>query len=174
MIELPEFPDENWYLSNIQHLFLNGHIKKDIYKKFISSPSVQDINNELTAIIPDSLFSDKSPNKLLFEKLILAPFEELEQVKAKVDSLNKDLFLTTTTKNNRESSIPIGVWKILYDSYDVFVRRKNNTKLIDKYGISCCPYCNENFIFNRNTVAMAQLDHFYPRDKYPIFSLCLI
>lgn len=58
------------------------------------------------------------------------------------------------------------------------IQKGVNTELVKKYEIKCCPYCNENYIFNRkksngNIYAMAQLDHFYPRDKFPIFSVSL-
>lgn len=42
--------------------------------------------------------------------------------------------------------------------------------------IDTCPYCNRNFIrmseANENLQNM-QLDHFYPKDKYPFLAICL-
>ena len=65
-----------------------------------------------------------------------------------------------------------------WQSSKEFVYKGINQQLIQKYGIKCCPYCNENFIVNRKKkngkkYTMAQLDHFFPRDKYPIFSVSL-
>ncbi len=39
--------------------------------------------------------------------------------------------------------------------------------LVDWLGISVCPYCNRNFIYNAGKKRSSELDHFYPKDVYP-------
>ena len=49
-----------------------------------------------------------------------------------------------------------------------------NVFLVQNTGLTVCPYCNRDYINSRSEeLAGAQLDHFYPRSKYPVFSVCL-
>lgn len=47
----------------------------------------------------------------------------------------------------------------------------------DSLGLDVCPYCNRNYIFtveadeNNETKHRPEIDHFYPKSKYPIFAL---
>ena len=42
---------------------------------------------------------------------------------------------------------------------------------IKDIGVYVCPYCNRNYIYNAATQRTAQIDHFFPKDRYPIFAL---
>lgn len=69
-------------------------------------------------------------------------------------------------------------WNSIYHLYDKLIRNDFNIKLIHKYDIKSCPYCNENYIINRRKkkgkkYATAQIDHFIPRDIIPVFSVSL-
>lgn len=51
-------------------------------------------------------------------------------------------------------------------------------ELVEKIGISTCPHCNRSYIFsayksNGNKGIRPELDHFYPKSKYPILGLNL-
>ena len=49
-----------------------------------------------------------------------------------------------------------------------------NNIIVEKFKLTVCPYCNRDFINNRSSEnASAQLDHFYPKTRYPIFAICL-
>lgn len=46
--------------------------------------------------------------------------------------------------------------------------------LTDKLGVNVCPYCNRQYTFTINRVTKSirpQLDHFYPKSRYPYFAL---
>lgn len=58
--------------------------------------------------------------------------------------------------------------------YDRYARRKGACQILDKIGVTVCPYCNRQYIF---TVASGkvrpQLDHYYPKKIYPYLALSL-
>ena len=49
----------------------------------------------------------------------------------------------------------------------------NAYQLIKSLGITVCPYCNRNTIYNLkySTKRTSELDHFYPKSKYPFFAV---
>ena len=67
--------------------------------------------------------------------------------------------------------------------YNRFMQAKNSDKtmraywLIDSLGIDVCPYCNRNYIYTikgnkkNDPKYRAEIDHFLPKSKYPIFAL---
>ena len=43
----------------------------------------------------------------------------------------------------------------------------------DNRGLLVCPYCNRNYINDRDRFQGAEMDHFYSKDKYPMFAVSL-
>ena len=43
----------------------------------------------------------------------------------------------------------------------------------DSRGLLVCPYCNRNYINTRDRLLGAEMDHFYNKDNYPMFSISL-
>lgn len=179
MIEMPLFEYPDWYLQEVRKILVDGRLKdsrkiSDSYKK-----NIQELNNLLGEIVTDEDFSNRVEGYTLFEKVVLAPYEELKKIHERIKGREKELFLETTEDDTEEKKERLKEkWKPIYNLYDKLISRGLNTKLVQKYGIKCCPYCNENYIFNRKKknnkkYAMAQLDHFYPRDIFPIFSVSL-
>ena len=62
--------------------------------------------------------------------------------------------------------------------FDGIYTKKSHTKLKDKKelvritGVTVCPYCNRNFINVTEEANTSQLDHFFPKNEYPLFALC--
>lgn len=177
--EMPPFEYPDWYLQEVRKFLVDGRLKdsrkiSDSYKK-----NIQELNNLLGEIVTDEDFSNRVEGYTLFEKIVLAPYEELKKIHERIKGREKELFLETTEDNTEEKKERLKEkWKPIYNLYDKLISRGLNTKLVQKYGIKCCPYCNENYIFNRKKknnkkYSMAQLDHFYPRDIFPIFSVSL-
>ena len=62
--------------------------------------------------------------------------------------------------------------------YEDFYKGKdwNSHKLCYELGVDICPYCNRQYIYTvqkqggDSLLATAQLDHFFPKDKYPLIS----
>lgn len=168
MIELPVFPDESWYIATIKELFT---------KKFKKSEHKEEHYKKVTELVDEELNRIFSPSfgNMTFEHLLVAPFAELQRMKMVLDSLGTDCFYKYKEDENGKQ-VRSGFrdsWDLIYKIYDKFSKYEVNTSIIKKYGINCCPYCNEHFIFNRHSAAVAQLDHFFPRGEYPIFALCL-
>lgn len=63
-------------------------------------------------------------------------------------------------------------------SYDL-IDESTRHKLISSLGVEVCPYCNRQYInswketLNNQVHITADLDHFYPKSKFPLFSLSL-
>ncbi|MGT2755911.1 hypothetical protein [Streptococcus ovuberis] len=51
--------------------------------------------------------------------------------------------------------------------------QKLNSLLTSALGLTVCPYCNRQFINNRGNKLGSEMDHFYNKDKYPIFAVSL-
>lgn len=179
MIEMPFFEDEDWYLQNVKSLLVDGRLRNIQKRDNNYNKKWQEINGLLADIICDEDFSNKNSQYTLFEKLILAPYEDLKKIHDKIDERAEDIFLDPVEDNGGKIKKVIkSKWRLIYSLYDKFISKGLNTQLVQKYGIKCCPYCNENYIINRTkknnqSYAMAQLDHFYPRDKFPIFAISL-
>ncbi|VTR49147.1 HNH endonuclease [Sphingobacterium thalpophilum] len=64
-------------------------------------------------------------------------------------------------------------------NYDDFIKEKEEWyayTLTQQLGVNVCPYCNRNYIhtsINDHGKTRAELDHFYPKSKYPFLSISL-
>jgi 5-methylcytosine-specific restriction endonuclease McrA len=62
---------------------------------------------------------------------------------------------------------------------NIFIDNSYDSKSFDKWdfinaiNIDTCPYCNRNYIYTtkKNKKIKPQIDHFYPKSKYPILGL---
>ncbi|TAE03686.1 MAG: hypothetical protein EAZ97_01150 [Bacteroidetes bacterium] len=65
----------------------------------------------------------------------------------------------------------------LTDGDKLFFYKENEKKdyssklLVNSLGLSVCPYCNRNFIQIIGNQRIDELDHFYPKSKYPFLAL---
>jgi hypothetical protein len=57
----------------------------------------------------------------------------------------------------------------IYD--DFFSNKEVNVWIIKKTGVKVCPYCNLAYTYSRGNRTTAQLDHFFCKAEYPMFSL---
>lgn len=71
----------------------------------------------------------------------------MKKIHERIKGREKELFLETTEDDTEEKKERLKEkWKSIYNLYDKLISRGLNTKLVQKYGIKCCPYCNENYI----------------------------
>lgn len=83
----------------------------------------------------------------------------------------KDLAIETIKSNFNREKVFKSI-KLLFD-YDKF-RDERGAEYIDKSQIETCPYCNRAFIASYNNVSYtADIDHYFPRSKYPFFGVTL-
>ena len=58
--------------------------------------------------------------------------------------------------------------------YDTYSKRKTVVEILGKMNVTVCPYCNRQYIFTlKSGKARPQLDHYYPKNKYPYLALSL-
>ena len=102
------------------------------------------------------------------QDVIVASPEKLMELKNHLDS-NDDL----ETINQELSSVRQGhvrgsyyIIGTLYENMEEAAKRF----LIESLDIAVCPYCNRNYIFSSKNVNTCQLDHFFSKEKYPIFA----
>lgn len=152
------------YCSNFEEEYweiVNSKIASDVQEKIIK---------ESKAILPEDFYTGpENP----FKQLILAPFSKLKNAYMCMDEMKVSLMKESGGEHIREP------FKTLHAAYSKVVgSEKNKVKLrvrmVKEMGLTVCPYCNRDYInCRKEDVSGAQLDHFYCRNTYPIFSVCL-
>lgn len=144
---------KNWYIDLIK----SKVIVKDINKYY------NDVENEL----------NKMGIKVKMENLLVMDYEELKAIQIRITEANQIYDKFKIPKNGRVENekyvVDNEILKKTYKFYDKIPKYE----LINKIGINVCPYCNREFINNRINNTSAQIDHFFPRSKYPIFAISL-
>jgi hypothetical protein len=129
------------------------------------------LNNRLTKYTYDDInnwFLTNGTN-ISFEDVILADMKKLPGIKnAYYGSPISDEI--NYIRNNLYSLYFANSSKYLIDT------EYNAAKLVHKLGIVVCPYCNRNFInnvtyANRGLKRTSQIDHYYPKEKYPFLAM---
>ena len=174
MIALPKFPDEPWYLKFVEENAIDKRLINEERKK----EELLKYEEILQQVISKEDFNEDKQKYTLFQSLIIASYSELERIKEKLESCAEIEFFETKIVEGKEKRTLKDEWKKIYNLYDKLIRNDMNIELVERYGIKCCPYCNQNYIFNRKkkkgkSYSMAQLDHYYARDKFPIFAVSL-
>jgi len=95
-----------------------------------------------------------------FSEIIVSDFSKIKDIVRKIDQFE------IPYDNDKFDKI--------YHWYDKFIASQINMKIVDKFNIRVCPYCNREFINNRVTGSEAQLDHFFPRKYYKLFAVSLM
>lgn len=128
-----------------------------------------------------------SDHKISFFNLLTMNINELKKEikplydKYKTDAtgsacfIRKDILLKKTNKSSEEKKELIHLrcitFDILKDIYDSFFY-ENGLSFMETLGITVCPYCNRNYIYNTKSLRTSEFDHFFPKEKYPILALC--
>ncbi|WP_052090950.1 HNH endonuclease domain-containing protein [Desulfosporosinus sp. HMP52] len=102
------------------------------------------------------------------DDIILADFDILLKIKTAFDT-NKCIFDAYEGDDPNKKYVKDSLFNNIYKAYG----KLDNNWLINELGITVCPYCNRDFINNRGKSTSAQLDHFFPRSRYPIFAVSL-
>lgn len=99
--------------------------------------------------------------EITLEKLITLNYDELYDLKDFIDK-NK----MTELKAKKEK-----------DYFYTLYSRLKKADYIQDVGVTVCPYCNRNYIFNfqknSSLEATAQLDHFFDKSRYPYFAVSI-
>lgn len=156
MNEIKNYSDVKWYIESIKRLLVHGNVSNpnvDLYYN-IERRKIEDYLSSLGLSITS--FNPQNGNNL-FENFILAEFSDIKR-------------LANSLSYTHKEAIP-QKFKNIFSKFSI---KNINNELIENSKIKVCPYCNENFIMNRNEkYVSAELDHFFSKDKYPLFSICL-
>ena len=94
-----------------------------------------------------------------FRELVTKDWAETKKVKQWIDMLTN-----FTEFNDEVDKVKNYLIDTLYDGID-------KLKFVKKLNLSVCPYCNRNFINPSSTGSKCQLDHFFPKSKYPLLAV---
>lgn len=79
MIELPYFKEENWYLEMIKKVLVDARFKDENKRRTAYANKLENINQLIAEIVDETYFSSEYEEYTLFEKLVLAPYSDLEK-----------------------------------------------------------------------------------------------
>ena len=102
-----------------------------------------------------------------FEQILTLKYNELKDIKEKMEDDSN--FITEIEKLKGDESSENN---FLIDAYEK-LRKKYGKDLVEKTGVTVCPYCNRNFVNNGKDRAMAQFDHFFDKKTFPLFAISL-
>lgn len=102
-----------------------------------------------------------------FEQILTLKYHELKDIKEKIKDDSNFRTKIDKLKNGKKSKN-----NFLIDAYKE-LRKKYGKELIEKTGVTVCPYCNRNFVNNGKDRAMAQFDHFFDKKTFPLFAISL-
>lgn len=151
----------------------------EVVKRKVDPDTQKKILNSCVNFLPDDFFANNRPK---FEEIVLAPYHKLKVAQKYIndyrqnDMKNECFDFPVTCTNPPKIN---NLYKKVYDAFDkVADARRNKTtmrvRIVKEADITVCPYCNRDYINSRSdTVAGAQLDHFFNRSRYPIFAVSL-
>lgn len=119
----------------------------------------------------ESPINTKKKRKLIFEK-----FYKLYDYIRDCD-IEADCEIEQTTIDT-EQITPIelenDMRRLDIENNENMTLKKTNIRMAKELGLTVCPYCNRNYINNRNArYSGSQLDHFYNRSDYLLFAVSL-
>lgn len=81
--------------------------------------------------------------------------------------------LVSIMKQRRMPKHLVSIIKEIMVPYYDAISKEHGHDLVNELNIKTCPYCNRQFIhsFESNRAERPELDHFYPKASYPMFSL---
>lgn len=129
---------------------IKNSIKRNEFYMICRYYSIKTFNNKLIDTIITKNKNQYFKNNTNYEELINEVIEELDSYS---DALKKIFNYNNEMTTDRRSDI------------------------LKQIGINVCPYCHRQFInsymVNGKNRVIAQLDHFIPKDKYPLYALSL-
>lgn len=158
------------YSRNFEQAYMNKVLS------LVDQALREQIVRSMREYFPKDFLDTEDNTEKYFRKLILAEYGELKEIHRCIKNLTLHKMHQECFGNNGEMT---RLYQDYYKKYpairDSFLDgQKMNVKIVYESGMWVCPYCNRDYINSRgDRQAGAQLDHFYPRSKYPVFSLCL-
>lgn len=162
-----------------------------VVNKHVDTSFQAQIVNSCKKYFPANFFQSNEVEKN-FKQFILSEYSELERVYQYIRNVSKckmmrECFERKETETKEKCFYESRKRNELYEKYYATYSKirdenkdsdlngmKMNIKIVLESEMLVCPYCNRDYINSRgDNKAGAQLDHFFNRSKFPIFSLCL-
>lgn len=137
----------------------------------------QYIENQLKRIIKDKgLRKTKKRTQIILTKDEINFLESINiEIKLK-EILSNDTKKLRDIINDFESQLTDNLIKVLHNAFisNIYSSEKfDGLKFVNDIGLKTCPYCNRAYIqsVSRSGVVRPEIDHFFPKDKYPYLGL---
>ncbi|SEJ39644.1 hypothetical protein [Paenibacillus polymyxa] len=161
-----------FYSENFENEYWK--VVKKIIDKYTQDQLIESCKNYL----PTSFFIGNKNE--WFKQLILAPFEKLRQAEEHITNhSNKAMKKECFYQPAKDRSPLKKVYKTIHDSYTTLAKSQKmytsmRVRIVNNSRLTVCPYCNRDYINCRGKdVSGAQLDHFFSKSDFPLFSVCL-
>lgn len=155
----------NWFDENTRNGYAEciEKVIKDNYQKHGAN-----FPNKLKYII--FLDENKKYSSEKVKKFIMMSYDDVicnPILKEYIDQKSKN-----SIKNKKENETIKSVFK--YENLNrIKDIRYSRDGLLISLNVAVCPYCNRQYITKFGTRSSADLDHYFPKDKYPLFALSL-
>lgn len=160
---------------------INPYTKEfeEIYWKTVEEKTDESLQNNIlnssTKFLPKDFWSGTNPT---FRELILAPFEKLKNAWKYIENPKKLQVMKDECYGHDQNELNSS-YQELVDTYKKVADsekegRSMRIRIVNNSGLTVCPYCNRDYINSRaKNISGAQLDHFFGKRAFPIFSVCL-
>lgn len=141
---------------------------------FKAKCNIQVLKSSLSKPCQIAVLDDITAN---FKEFILKTPEEQENYVKLWDKKYTNLFYSSPKKPKRKRTNAFGNKILRALNYKAF-RKEYADKIVDIIGLKTCPYCNAMLAIvvpncKGKQVCRFQLDHYYPKSKYPLLSISL-
>lgn len=100
--------------------------------------------------------------KLSFREIIVADYEQIEKIVKRLDYLKSKNAVKNSDLSDGQKKYLI---KRMYET------NLDKAKLVEALDVSVCPYCNRGYLNTLRSYKTYQIDHFFPKDEYPILAV---
>ena len=143
------------------------HVQKQLTRIINNNGLTKTKKRKRTKLLPDEKKFLKSINtEEKIKEILSADLPKLRKTIKEFEDNCSDLRI----KSNSFNRILYNVFvSNIYENKDRF----NGLKFVDDLKLQTCPYCNRSYIqsVKKNGVIRPEIDHFYPKSKYPYLGL---
>lgn len=156
---------EEIFLKDLFHIGKNGE-KEGKFAKSLDKDSSRKLLREHYCALYHYLYDENGAVKEdEVRELLLADRAKMEMFIDRFGSYNYN--------NKFEKNLSDNLLNEIF-KYENFSKRKVVREILNEMGIAVCPYCNRLYITTlKNGKVRPQLDHYYPKSKYPYLALSL-
>lgn len=163
MINLPKYTDKD--LSELNYFItVKKYVPLDLRKEIVESSK---------KYLPSTFYTSGKSIEEEFEELVMSPYDKIDKA---------IIYMKKSKKMRNECFIkdkPTEIYKKFQDLFSSIMKSQSKktsmrVRIVEKLKITVCPYCNRDYInYRSETSSGAQIDHFFNKGNFPIFSISL-